>query len=96
MNDQCNYNIIAQTYFESIDVVADPRCNGWTAINKGATQAIVNNIKLKPFPPGHPELSGEAFGVQGNKGEIYKGHITIDIDAAGGEVLLVQKYYLNT
>jgi hypothetical protein len=94
----CKYNLIPQSYFGPQEVVPDPRCNGWTAINKGDTLVIVNGIKLKPFPPGHPELSGESFGVQGNLGETYGGVISITF-AAGGvapEVMIIQKYYMNS
>lgn len=95
----CKYNIIPQSFFAPQEVTPDSKCNGWTAINKGDTLVIVNGIKLKPFPPGHPELSGESFGVQGNLGEVYTGIISIVFDATGGgvapEVLIIQKYYIN-
>jgi hypothetical protein len=93
MEKNC-YNIIGQSYFESQQVNPDPRCNGWTAVNKGATLCIVNGIELKPFPPGHPELSGESFGVTGNLGEVFTGRITLDITpGAGAKLLLIQKFY---
>lgn len=92
----CKYNVIPQLYRESIEVTPDQKCNGWTAINKGDSTVIINgSIELKPFPPGHPELSGESFGVQGNIGEIFQGHITIDIGTGSTPaVLIVQKIYL--
>lgn len=90
------YDIIAQTYNKGGEVAVDSRCNGWTAINNGDTLVRVCGIPLKPFPPAHPELTGAAIAIPGNKWEVYKGRIWIVFDAGGTnpEVVIIQKYYL--
>lgn len=89
------YDIIAQTYEAGIEVAVDPNCNEWTAINTGDTLAFVCGIPIKPFPPGHPELTGAAIAIPGNKWEVFRGRIWI-VFAAGGvnpQVCIIQKYY---
>ena len=71
-----NYDIIAQDYAVGGEVKVDPFCNGWTAINNGDTLVRVCGIPLKPYPPGHPELTGAAIAIPGNQGEIYRGSHT--------------------
>lgn len=90
------YNIQGQAFRGSKQIAVPPKCNGWTAINKGADLVIVNGIPLKPYPPGHPELSGESLAVGGNIGEEYSGYIQADFAAAASDPLLVIvfKFYL--
>lgn len=94
--EQVAYDIIAQSYNKGIEVRVDDYCNGWTAINTGDTLVFVNGIPLKPFPPGHPELTGAAIAIPGNLGECYRGRIFIVFDSPVGanpQVFIVQKYY---
>ena len=95
------YNQAGQSYFDSQSVQVIPFCNGWVAINKGDTLVRVNGIPLKPYPPGHPELSGESYGVAGNLGEVFVGDnmvIQVVFDTAAGGVapwvIIAQKFYL--
>lgn len=91
-----SYDIISQSYTQGQEVKVDVRCNSWTAINTGDTLVRVNGIPLKPFPAGHPELTGAAIAVPGNIGEFYQGRIWIVFDATPGvspEVVIIQKYY---
>ena len=93
-----HYNIIGQSYYLGQEVKPDKNCNGWTAINKGDTLAWVNGVPLKPYPPGHPELSGESFGVSGNEQEVYDGRIKIVFDNSVGTnpwIVIVQKFYIK-
>lgn len=87
------YDALVQTVSESIELPVDPCCNGFIAINKGAVLATVNQIPLKPFPPGFPDLSGESITVGGNRGELYRGRIVVQFAGAGGNVVIIQKYY---
>ncbi len=95
MNEQ-HYDIIAQTYTAGGEIMVDPNCNSWTAINQGDTLVRVNEIELKPFPPGHQELTGAAIAIPGNKDELYRGRIWINFDALPGlnpKVQIIQKFY---
>jgi hypothetical protein len=90
------YDIIAQSYTKGGDFPVDPCCNSWTAINAGDTRAVVNGIPLLPFPPGHPELTGAAIAIPGNRDEFYRGRIFIVFDALPGVtplIVIVQKFY---
>jgi hypothetical protein len=95
MQDE-KYDIIAQTYDVGGEIPVDKNCNGWTAINTGDTLVRVCGIPLLPYPPGHPELTGAAVAIPGNKGEVFKGRIWIVFAAAPGvnpQVVIIQKYY---
>jgi len=90
------YSIIGQDYFQGQEVEIVPNCVDWIAINKGAVGVWVNGIFLKPFPPGHPELSGESFAVECNELEEFVGHLTIVFQAGANPWLqLVQRYYVK-
>lgn len=96
MCDERAYDIIANTYYASQEIRVDERCNGWTAINTGDTLVTVNGIPLKPFPPGHPELTGAAIAIPGNAGEFYRGRIWCVFDntpAVSPQVTIIQKFY---
>ncbi len=93
------FNIIAQSYQNSQQLQLEELCNGYTAINTGDTLVYVNNVPLKPYPSGHPELSGESYTVAGNFGEVYvgaNGAISIAFVAGGAapQVTIIQKFYL--
>lgn len=90
------YDIIAQVYTVSEEVKVDPKCNGWTAINTGDTFATVCGIPLKPFPPGHPELTGAAIAIPGNYGELFRGRIWINFSNVPGvspQIVIILKFY---
>jgi hypothetical protein len=92
-----NFNISGQVYRKAQRVPVDKCCNGWTVINKSDVEITVNGIPLKPFPAGHPELSGESFGVVGNIGEIYTGFIDIAFltnPTTYKDVVVIQKTYV--
>lgn len=95
-NEQCqDYDIIAQSYEVGTEVAVDANCNGWTAINTGDDLVRVCGIPLKPFPPGHPELTGAAIAIPGNKWEVYRGRIWIVFENIGAnpQVVIIQKFY---
>jgi hypothetical protein len=90
------YDIIANQYRQGGEIPVDPRCNGWTAINSGDTLVTVCGIELKPFPAGHPELTGAAIAIPGNQDERFSGRIWIvfsDTPGTDPEVTIIQKYY---
>lgn len=45
-----------------------PKCYGFFLENKGDVDVQVNGKVLKPYPAGHPELSGQAFGYSDEQG----------------------------
>jgi hypothetical protein len=92
MEQQTKYNFSAITVEQSRAVTPDEKCNGFTAINTGATVATVNGIPLNPGVPG--TNNGESFSLGGNFGEIFKGRIDIGFTGGVGQLLLIQKYYL--
>lgn len=92
------FNVQGQTFNDGCEVPVPECCNGWIAINKGDTLVRVNNIALKPYPPGHPELSGESFTAAGNKGEFFHGKLTVVFSDTPGtdlNILIVFKYYIK-
>jgi hypothetical protein len=95
-DDQLEYDFIAQSYYAGGEIKVDRYCNGFTAINTGDTLVFVCGIPLLPYPPGHPELSGAAVAIPGNKGEYFRGRIWIvfaDAPAVVPSVLIIQKFY---
>jgi hypothetical protein len=96
MEDYTTYDIIAQSYTAGGEIHVDDRCNGFTAINIGDTLVTVCGIPLKPYPAGHPELTGAAVAIPGNAGEVFRGRIWIVFASAPGvdpQVVIVQKYF---
>lgn len=92
------YTIKANTYRKSDEVTIIPNCIEWSVINQGDTGCTVNQIYLKPYPPGHPELIGTTFSLSCNEGEVFTGHLTIAFDAAPGAdpwIQIVQRYYVG-
>lgn len=87
------YNEIAKTVTNSGDVPVLEGCNGFVAINKGADIVVVNGTQLLP-PPG-AGLSGESYGVSGNKGELYmRQAITVQFNTnTAPQLLIIQKVY---
>jgi hypothetical protein len=90
------YDIISAVYRQGGEVPVDPMCNGFTAINTGDTLVTVCGIPLKPYPAGHPELTGAAVAIPGNWDERFSGRIWIvfaNTPALDPEVVIIQKYY---
>jgi hypothetical protein len=89
------YDIIAQTYTQGGEIAVDANCNGWTAINTGDIGVTVCGIMLKPYPAGHPELTGAAIAIPGNKWEVFSGRIWIVFEQGGADpqVTIIQKFY---
>lgn len=87
------YNVVSQQYSQNGNVPLDSHCNGWTAINIGTTVVEVNGIPLNPGTPG--TNNGESFTVGGNKGEIFNGRISLNFTGGTGNVLIIQKYYVQ-
>lgn len=87
------YNIYGQGYYTNQYVKPDPKCNGWTAINRGTGLAYINGIPLAP--PAVPGTAGDSFSVGGNLGEIWGGDLNISFEPGfTNNLVLVQKYYL--
>ncbi len=89
------YNIAIHTVTENQQVTLSSLCNGWTAINisgLGGPVATVNGIPLNsPLAAG---VNGESFSIGGNENECYQGRIDVTFSAAGGTLLLIEKFYL--
>lgn len=88
------YNTAGQGYYSDQYLKLDPRCNGWTAINRGAGVAFVNGIPLSP--PSVVGEGGESITIGGNIGELWGGELQLSFapGAASNEVVIIQKFYL--
>lgn len=91
------FDIIAQTYSQGGEIRVDPGCNSWAAINTGDTLVTVCGVPLKPFPPGHPELTGAAYSIPGNAEERFTGRIWINFATGGAnpQVVIIQKFFIK-
>lgn len=93
------YKFIGKEIRVSNDYALFRGCFSWNLRNEGDVSVTVNGSPLKPFPPGHPELSGESTGVDGNEGDRADDVLTITFDTAGGGVspfvVLEQAIYLD-
>jgi hypothetical protein len=75
---------------ESQSIPLDGNCFGWIAVNKGDSVCVVDNIELKGFPTGHPEIEGSSVGIVHPLGlPFMKRQLTIAF-RAGGTVNAVQ------
>ena len=93
MNKQVKYGLLVNTLYEGQTIPVDPRCYGFILINKGDCLVTVNGIKLKPYPPGHPELSGESFSFVDPCRSFYNRDFTVIFDAgAAPQLQLIQVY----
>ena len=88
-----NVGIISNDVRISSNVTVERNCAGFIAINKGDVVVRVNGIELLPAPGAG--LSGEAFGVECNEGEVFTDVIRVQFDTLAGNpfVTVVQKYY---
>ena len=90
---QYPYNFLINYYTVNTHVIVDDKCNGFTVINKGTVDGMVNGIILKP---GTATATGESISFGGNVGEIFRGRIDISFPSgsAGGNLVVIQKIYL--
>lgn len=58
---ECCFDFTVTTVTQSGRVPREQGTFGFSFINKGDTDVTVNQIILKGFPPGFPDLSGESF-----------------------------------
>jgi hypothetical protein len=87
------YNFSGQTYGQNGIIDLDELCNGLNVINIGTTVCRVNGIPLNP--PAAGEVVGDSYAIGGNKGELLTGKVQLDFASGNGEVIVVQKYYVN-
>ena len=87
------FNIINSTYQTNTKVEVDRLCNGFTVVNIGATNMIVNGVPLAA--PVAPQLLGESVSFGGNRNEIFYGRIDIAFTGAVGNCIVTQKIYLD-
>lgn len=95
MIDYSQYNISITPYTTGGSIEVDDRCNGFTAVNVGDDTAFVNGFPLFPGTPG--TVIGDAFGIGGNKDELYKGNIMLSFAGVGvaPQVIIMQKFYIK-
>lgn len=90
------YDIITQPIRTSGQHTLVENLNSWAVANTGDEIVQVNGKTLLPAPGAG--LSGESFGVSGNRCEIYnRKYVTIQFQGGGGNpsVELTQKYYIK-
>jgi hypothetical protein len=87
------YNILTGSYTQTTRVQVVKNCNGWVAINKGNVEVRVQGLPL--LPAAVAGTSGESYGVSGNNDEIYSGDIDVEFPIAGGQVYIIQKYFID-
>lgn len=87
------YNLSSMTYHANQRIEVDSRCNGFTVVNIGNSDCIVNGIPLAP--PAAPALQGEAAQFGGNRNEIYIGRIELTFTNNQGTAIVIQKIYEN-
>lgn len=88
------YNTLFNTYRENQGVQLDDKCNGYTVINTGTCNVVVNGILLHS---GTATNNGESFSIGGNLGEILNGRIDISFIppfGANRQLTIIQKIYL--
>jgi len=87
------YNIVDTTFAGNAKVEVDRLCNGFTVVNTGATNMIVNGVPLAP--PVAPQLLGESATFGGNRNEIFYGRIDISFTGGAGRCVVSQKVYID-
>ena len=89
------YNFFVNTYMQNENVTVYDLCNGYTAINQGGEDVLVNGVLLKKATT---TTSGESISFGGNLGEIFNGRIDISFPNGtlnNAKLVLIQKVYLN-
>ena len=88
------FNNLYQTVRQNQQLFVDALCNSVTIINVGLT---VCKVELIPLNPGTPGVNnGESVSFGGNRMEIFKGRIDINFPAGAGQVIVIQKIYLQS
>lgn len=87
------YNIINSAFTVNTKVEVDRYCNGFTVVNTGATNMVVNGVPLAP--PVAPALLGESVSFGGNRNEIFYGRIDIGFAGGAGNCTVSQKVYID-
>ena len=87
------YNIIPSTFKTNTKVEVDQYCNGFTVVNIGATNMVVNGVPLAP--PIAPALLGESVSIGGNENEVFYGRVDISFTGGIGNCIVSQKIYIN-
>lgn len=83
--DFLKYNISTQTFTKSGRVNISTTCNGWSVINLGTSNVMVNQDTLIP---------GESKTIGGNYGEIYIGRVDLLFQGAGiNNAVFTEKFY---
>lgn len=81
------YNISTQTFTKSGRVNISETCNGWSVINLGTSNVMVNGDTLIP---------GESKSVGGNYGEVYIGRVDLLFQGAGlNNAVFTEKFYMD-
>jgi len=91
------FGLLDGVYTTSQQVPCEKQTYGFIAINSGGDAVRVNGIRLKPFPPGFPQLSGESFGFVDPWRNTYNRDFTITFEGTGSvpSLTLVQVYKTN-
>lgn len=87
------YSIINSTYEGNAKVEVDRFCNGFTVVNTGATNMIVNGVPLAP--PVAPQLLGESVSFGGNRNEFFYGRVDVSFTGGVGRCIVSQKVYIQ-
>lgn len=87
------YNVLINDYIENRSIEVFENCNGFTAINSGETDCIVNGVLLHK---GSSTSMGESITFGGNINEIYCGRIDIAFQGpySNPKLTIIQKIYL--
>lgn len=87
------YNVLINNYSENRFVEVYENCNGYTVLNVGDSDMLVNGILLHK---GTPTSMGESITFGGNAGEVFNGRIDISFIPGGVAPMatIIQKIYL--
>lgn len=89
------FGILAGIYYESGEIPVDRFCFGFSLINRGADTVKVNNIVLRGYPPGHPELSGESFSFVDPLSRFYTENFTITFESVVDPRLQIIQFFVK-
>ena len=82
---QCKFDKLSGTYYTSGFVDVLPGCYGFLFVNLGDTAVRVDNVFLKPYPPGRPDLVGASFAYSDDQQREYsRKQFQVIFDAAPG------------
>lgn len=87
---------LTNSVYASGRVNVEKECYGFSFINKGGSAVRVNQILLKPYPPGHPELSGESFSFVDPEGRILAQSFEVVFNAGADPFLQIVQFIKST